>query len=137
MINSSLANFGHISYGTKFAGKVIRPRAENVYGCKPLTLADFPEFFTPDVMMMHRGPFNTFVLLKRGHCSNPTKVRNVENFGSIVALIGDEKDEDVSQIIMEDYDGSGFALRIPAYMIEHSASEKIIKAIDERREVYL
>lgn len=62
---------------------------------------------------------NVFVLLERGGCSNPTKVRNVESFGSSLALIGDERDEDVTQILMEDYDGSGFALKIPAYMIEH------------------
>ena len=66
-------------------------------------------------------PHNTFVLLERGGCSNPTKVRNVESFGSNLALIGDARDEDVTKVIMEDYDGSGFALKIPAYMIDHKA----------------
>jgi hypothetical protein len=82
-------------------------------------------------------PHNTFVLLERGHCSNPTKVRNVEMFGATLALIGDEKDEDVTQIIMEDYDGSGFALKIPAYMIEHRAFLKIKAALEAKQEVYL
>jgi hypothetical protein len=82
-------------------GKVIRPRSENSHGCNPLTLADFPDYFKmhpiniamPNVRLM---PRNTFILLERGHCSNPTKARNVEAFGSNIALIGDERDEDVT-----------------------------------------
>lgn len=58
-------------------------------------------------------------------------------FGATLALIGDEKDEDVTQIIMEDYDGSGFALKIPAYMIEHRAFLKIKAALEAKQEVYL
>lgn len=121
---------------------MIKPRKENAHGCKPLSLADFPDSFQMDPMMIGMPrvrlmPHNTFVLLERGHCSNPTKVRNVESFGAILALIGDEKDEDVTQIIMEDYDGSGFALKIPAYMIEHRAFLKIKQALDDKKEVYL
>lgn len=82
-------------------------------------------------------PRNTFVLLERGHCSNPTKVRNVEQFGSNIALIGDEREEDVTQIIMNDYDGSGFALKIPAYMVDHAAYLKIKSALADGKEVYL
>ena len=137
LINSSLANFGHITYGQTLLGKVIRPSADNAHGCKPFTWSDFPDYFTPELLMMHRGPLNTFVLLSRGHCSNPTKARNVEAFGSTVALIGDEKEEDVSQVIMEDYDGSGFSLKIPAYMIDHNAYVKIQNSIEEGKEVYL
>lgn len=96
IIQSSLANFGHLNYGQTSLGKVIRPRKENAFGCKPLTIEDFPDYFTPELLSMNRGPLNTFVLLSRGHCTNPTKVRNVENFGSNIALIGDEKDEDVT-----------------------------------------
>lgn len=88
----------------------------------------------PQIRLM---PRNTFVLLERGHCSNPTKVRNVESFGSNIALIGDERDEDVTQIIMNDYDGSGFALKIPAYMVDHGAFLKIKSALADGKEVYL
>jgi len=64
-------------------------------------LADFPDYFRADpfvttVPHIRLMPRNTFVLLERGHCSNPTKVRNVEAFGSNIALIGDERDEDVT-----------------------------------------
>lgn len=38
---------------------------------------------------------------------------------------------------MEDYDGSGFALKIPAYMIEHRAFLKISEFLDQGKEVYL
>jgi hypothetical protein len=93
-----------------------------------------------DAMLMGMRPIrphNTFVLLERGHCSNPTKVRNVETFGSNMALIGDEREEDVTQIIMEDYDGSGYTLKIPAYMIERRAFLKIKNSLESRQEVYL
>lgn len=106
-------------------------------------MADFPGYFAFDPIMMGMPPrmtllpHNTFILLERGVCSNPTKVRNVEAFGSIMALIGDYKDEDVTEIIMEDYDGSGFALKIPAYMIEKKASTMIEEMLEQKKEVYL
>lgn len=100
-IQSSLANFGHITYGQNLIGKVLRPRKENATGCKAFTLADFPGNFELDPVMVGMPrvrlmPHNTFILLERGHCSNPTKVRNVEAFGASLALIGDERDEDVT-----------------------------------------
>ena len=82
-------------------------------------------------------PHGSFVLLERGGCSNPTKVRNVESFGAQMALIGDNKDEDVTKVIMEDYDGSGFTLKIPAYMIENLAFKKIKAVLDDGTDVYL
>lgn len=38
---------------------------------------------------------------------------------------------------MEDYDGSGFSIHIPAYMIDHLSYTKICQALDEKKEVYL
>ena len=54
-----------------------------------------------------------------------------------MALIGDNKDEDVTKVIMEDYDGSGFTLKIPAYMIENLAFKKIKAVLDDGTDVYL
>ena len=42
------------------------------------------------------------MLLERGQCSNPVKVRNVENFGGAVALIADYKEESVDDLVMTD-----------------------------------
>ena len=71
-----------------------------------------------------------FVLVDRGHCSNPTKVRNIENFGGAVALIADYKPEDVHDIVMTDYGGAGHSLVTPGFMIDFFSSE-LIKQVAE------
>jgi hypothetical protein len=38
---------------------------------------------------------------------------------------------------MNDYDGSGFSLKIPAYMVDHGAFLKIKSALADGKEVYL
>jgi len=62
------------------------------------------------------------VLLRRGRCSNPTKIRNVENFGGTVALIADNYDEDMSELVMTDYGGAGHSLVTPGFMIDHDSA---------------
>ena len=44
-----------------------------------------------------------FIMVKRGHCSNPTKVRNVQDFGGAIAIIIDNIEEDMGEIVMTDY----------------------------------
>jgi hypothetical protein len=44
-------------------------------------------------------------------------VRNIENAGGQVALIGDGWYENVEDEYIEDVDGSGFSLTIPAFLI--------------------
>ena len=56
IIESSLSNFGHITYGQTLVGRVIRPRAENAFGCSPLTLADFPDSLQAPITV-HPGPY--------------------------------------------------------------------------------
>lgn len=58
-----------------------------------------------------------FVLVNAGGCPITTKVRNIENAGGQVALIGDGWYENVEDVYMEDVDGSGFSLTIPAFLI--------------------
>ena len=109
-IDASLGNFGHITYGQTIIGTVVYPTpwdpstatAANVHGCEPLNWGDFSQLYSTNSAEETR-PYSLFVLLERGHCSNPTKVRNVENFGGAVALIADYKDEDVDSLIMTDY----------------------------------
>lgn len=62
------------------------------------------------------------MLVERGKCSNPTKVRNIENFGAAVALIGDNTVEDTAEIVMTDYGGAGHSLVTPSYMIDYSSA---------------
>lgn len=69
------------------------------------------------------------VLVNAGKCSVTTKVRNIENAGGQVVLIGDGFYEDVRDVYMEDFDGSGFSLTIPALLIEKDATELLKHAI--------
>ena len=131
-IESSLGNFGHIMYGSTIIGSVITPTSwdpeqpdlANNFGCQPLNWGDFPSLYSTDTQEENRS-LSLFIMLDRGQCANVVKVRNVENFGGAVALIADYKDEDVENLIMTDYAGSGYSLTIPGFMIDHEAANKI------------
>ena len=56
------------------------------------------------------------VIVERGHCSFVTKVRNIEHAGGRLALIIDEKEENIENVIMVD-DGNGNGIRIPSMLI--------------------
>lgn len=117
VIPSSLGNFGHIDYGASTLGQVLTP-VGNEYGCQSFTLDHFPHL-SLDM------PINFFVLVKRGKCNNPTKVRNVEAIGGSVALIADSTEESLAELVMEDSSGSQTSLTIPGYMIDHDAAVQI------------
>ena len=55
--------------------------------------------------------------MNAGGCPVTTKVRNVQNAGGQLAIIGDGYYENVEDVWMEDVDGSGFSLTIPAMLI--------------------
>jgi hypothetical protein len=57
------------------------------------------------------------ILVNAGGCPVTTKVRNVQNAGGQLAIIGDGYYENVEDVWMEDVDGSGFSLTIPAMLI--------------------
>jgi len=57
------------------------------------------------------------VLVDAGKCPITTKVRNIQNAGGQMALIGDAFLVNVDDVWMEDIDGSGFSLTIPGMMI--------------------
>ena len=89
-----------------------------------MTWADFPSVYSTDAPA-ETQPLALFVLVDRGHCSNPTKVRNIENFGGAVALIADYKPEDMDDFVMVDYGGAGHSLTTPGFMIDYFSAEKI------------
>lgn len=62
--------------------------------------------------------FTPFFLADRGDCTFVEKVRNIEEAGAGLAMIVDNKKEDVSKIVMSD-DGSGAGLRIPSMLISY------------------
>jgi hypothetical protein len=63
-------------------------------------------------------------MVDRGNCSFVTKVRNIQNAGGHLALIVDNKDDDVNNILMVD-DGTGSDIHIPAVLILKSDGDKI------------
>jgi len=65
------------------------------------------------------------VLLDRGNCSFVTKVRNAERAGASLVVVIDDREEDISNVIMGD-DGTGMGIRIPSMLIGKD-SGKILK----------
>lgn len=61
----------------------------------------------------------------RGDCSFVKKARNMESIGVAVAIIVDDQEEDVENIVMSD-DGTGGAIRIPSMLIGKTDGKKFI-----------
>ena len=76
-------------------------------------------------------------MVDRGRCSNPTKVRNVENFGGAIALIADYKPEDVNSFVMTDYGGSGHSLVTPGMLVDYFSSLQIKMVLEQNADVII
>ena len=79
----------------------------------------------------------TFILVDRGFCSNPTKVRNIEKFGASLALIADYKPENMDDFVMLDHGGAGHSLQIPGFMIDYDSAIKIKASLEEGANVLI
>ena len=99
-------------------------------GCKKMTLetstlnGDGSQSAT-DFEFKQDAFASKIVLLDRGNCSFVTKVRNAERAGASLVVVIDDRDEDISNVIMGD-DGTGTGIRIPAMLIGKT-SGKILK----------
>lgn len=101
----------------------------NEYGCKKFSIKDLPEQVKKT---------NYFLLMKRGQCDNPTKVRNAQEMGAQVALIADDREESLDGLVMEDdSEGSTVPLTIPGYMITYESARAIHETIIEGMVVFL
>lgn len=112
-IKASLGNFGHIQYGTNIVGQ-LKYDPSNTQGCTPFN--------------------NTFsnqglILVFAGGCTLTAKVRNIENAGGQLAIIGNAYSETVEEVYSEDLDGSGFSLTIPAFLIAQDTAILLETAI--------
>ena len=78
-------------------------------------------------------------MVDEGECDNPTKVRNVQEFGGSIALINELAEEDIflDDITMSDYGASGHNLVTPGFMIEYTAAEMIKETIERGVEVVM
>ena len=66
-----------------------------------------------------------FILVKKGSCGITQKVRNIEEAGGHVAIIINDKDENVEDMFLAD-DGHEGDISIPAILISQSDGNKII-----------
>jgi hypothetical protein len=71
------------------------------------------------------GDITPFLIAERGSCSFVRKVRNLENVGAAVAIIYDNDEEDVENIVMSD-DGTGGGIRIPSMLIGKTDGKKLV-----------
>lgn len=69
-----------------------------------------------------------FYIAERGECSFVKKVRNMENIGVSVAIIINDNDDPIDNVIMSD-DGTGGGIRIPAMLVTKSDGKKLIDFI--------
>ncbi len=125
-IRSSISNFGITPYGHSVIGNVWIEE-QNLNGCKAFE-TKIDGSWDPDT-----DP-SPIVIVERGGCSFVTKVRNIEHAGGKLALVIDEKDEDIENVIMVD-DGNGNGIRIPSMMISKKDGNIIKKFLleDKRR----
>jgi hypothetical protein len=66
-----------------------------------------------------------FMIASRGGCSFVQKIRNMENAGVAAGIIVDNKNENITQILMSD-DGTGGGIRIPSMLIGKTDGQEII-----------
>lgn len=100
-IHTSLGNFGHIQYGTTITSQLYFDK-ENPTGCQS-----------------YSKPFQEkkMVLVLDGDCPITQKVRNIEQSGGQLAIIGNALHDNADLVELEDVDGSGFSLHTPAMLI--------------------
>jgi hypothetical protein len=75
------------------------------------------------------------VLVEAGGCPVTTKVRNIEKAGGQIAVIGDGFYDSIEDVYMEDVDGSGFSLTIPALLIGKADARTLKVALQSKLQV--
>tara|TARA_B110000285_G_C15082710_1_gene594406 strand:+ start:381 stop:815 length:435 start_codon:yes stop_codon:yes gene_type:complete len=65
-----------------------------------------------------------FMIADRGDCSFVKKVRNMEDAGVALAIIVDNTNEEIEDIVMSD-DGTGAGIRIPSVLVSKSDGQKL------------
>lgn len=115
-MKTNYANFGYIPYGHEIIGNIYH-QFDNPLACEPLEERVF------DVDM--DGDITPFFVAVRGKCTFVQKVRNMQNIGAAVAIIIEDKEENLDEIVMSD-DGTGGGIRIPSVLISKTDGEKLL-----------
>ena len=79
----------------------------------------------PDQVLNRTSDVSPFFLAMRGECSFVQKVRNMENAGVAVAIVIDNRNELVDEILMSD-DGTGGGIRIPSMLIGKKDGDRMV-----------
>ena len=122
-IDSEMGNFGHITYGQTLIGRVFSPDGVNLDGCLPFEDAQFSGIVTKEDVR------NQFIIVNRGNCSNPMKVKNIEEYGASVALIVEDREGDLEDEVMIDHYGSGQSVKIPSFLVGKEQGHKIMNSV--------
>ena len=116
-IRGSLSNFGYIPYGYTLVGRLYYdPENTDVdMACKEIKSLWINE--------EHAVDENPIIMVDRGNCTFVTKVLNVQSINGEVALIVNNDDTDVNDIVMSD-DGRGSSVFIPAILINREDGKR-------------
>jgi hypothetical protein len=119
----SLSNFGVIPYGHSLIGRIYYD-PKNANGCLPFEEFDYSKDPDDD---KHPTPI---ILVERGNCTFVKKVRNIEHSGGRLGIVIDDKNEDVTGVIMSD-DGTGMGISIPSLLIGKNDGKVLIEFLTE------
>lgn len=100
--------------------------ASNPKGC-------YRSNFTTDFTGDPDGILTPIFLVERGECTFVTKVRNIEKAGGSLAVIIDNTNEDVVDVIMSD-DGTGAGIRIPSMLISKGAGKILTDFLSQKND---
>lgn len=91
--------------------------SQDLSACDDLPYQQFTEDYDGDI--------TPFYIAERGGCSFVKKVRNMENIGVAVAILINDNDEDIDNVVMSD-DGTGGGIRIPSMLITRTEGRKLL-----------
>lgn len=125
-IKTTYANFGFNPYGYTISGLLhYAPNNEVAdLACKLEELQKAVDFSPPDSLNKNQYDHVPILMIDRGDCHFVTKVRNVQSVGAKAAIIVDNTNENLDDLIMGD-DGTGSDITIPAVLISQKDGQKI------------
>jgi len=124
----NFANYGKVPYGFIFTGKLFYDLndKEDDYACKPLN-----KFHEDLQAKVDRFPI---VMVDRGNCTFVTKSRNVQNLGGSLAMIINNRDDEIIDNVLMMDDGNGSDIYIPTILISKQDGDKLKRFMLKNKE---
>ena len=124
-IQSSMANFGIYNYGTEIQGRLAYP-IQNTDGCNPFSEYDFVLEHLDD---REKSGLRPIIMVDRGNCHFVQKAQNIQNFGGVMMVVVDNKENETPDMINMVDDGKGASITIPSFLISFRDGQKLIDEI--------